>query len=107
MARKLTAIPNGHPPNAKLPPPPNRLVQDLPGKKRNCVKFFEYWRKVAGIWRSLVRIQPAQPESKTHTAEVGHWSDRCPDGESEKGRNEREIQTSDPRPGDRAAYFVE
>ena len=36
------------PDNSTFLPPPNRLVQDLPGKKRNCVKLFEYWKVCAG-----------------------------------------------------------
>ncbi len=47
MAKRIGTV-SGHPPNATLPPPPFRLVQDHPGKKRNCVKFFEYWKELAG-----------------------------------------------------------
>lgn len=42
--RKPTA---GHPENATLPPAPFHQVQDR-GQSENCVKFFRYWKEVAG-----------------------------------------------------------
>lgn len=58
---------SGHPPAATLPPALFHRVQDA-GKNKNCAKFFDYWKKIAGT--------EEQPTDQAHLVEVKfymHW----------------------------------